>query len=687
MKIKMRILVYVLGLVIAAIGAVATVSIVFVSGVITDESMRYAQEVARTTAGTVKSRMDGGIAVARQLAQTFEALHRPGVRDRETYGAITKYYLEAHTGLLGVWTAWEPGALDGKDSSYVGKAGHDTTGRYIPYYYRDGGKVGLDALLDYATPGAGDYYLLARDSGKETVLEPYLYPIGGVDTLITSLVIPLRIDGRVVGVTGIDLTLDTIQNELAKTQPFATGYLSLISQKGLVVADPNTEALGKGAAAVGIGGENLAAIERGVAYVNASLDRGDDTTVVRVSEPFSIGESDTPWSIIVTAERDQVMAAVSDMTMMVTITALVVAAIAAVFILLIGHRIASPIVGLTGVMKRLADNDLSIDIPSRERSDEIGEMANTVQVFKDNSIRVKEMEAEKEVAEQRAEEENRAAMNQMVDEFQASVGGIVGTVASASTQMQGTAQSMSSTTEETIRQSTAVATAAEQASTNVQTVASAAEELSSSIGEIGRQVSQSSTIAARAVKDAKHTNKQVQELAQAAGKIGEVVSLITDIAEQTNLLALNATIEAARAGDAGKGFAVVASEVKNLANQTAKATDEIGNQIGGIQTATNDAVMAIDGIGKTIGEINEIASAIAAAVEEQGAATQEIARNVEQAANGTNDVTANIGGVNQAANETGSAATQVLEAATQLSHESETLRTEVDQFIAKVRAA
>ena len=245
---------------------------------------------------------------------------------------------------------------------------------------------------------------------------------------------------------------------------------------------------------------------------------------------------------------------------------------------------------------------------------------------------------------------------------------------------------MLSIAEQTNAQSTAVAVAAGQASTNVQAVASAAEELSGSIAEIGRQVAQSSEIASRAVKDAESTNDKIQGLAEAARKIGEVVELITDIADQTNLLALNATIEAARAGDAGKGFAVVASEVKNLASQTAKATEEIGGQIGGIQTATRQSVEAIRHIGKTIVKTNEVAVAIAAAVEEQGAATREIARNVEQAAMGTQEVTANIAVVTQASGEAGQAANQMLEVSSEMARQSETLKNKVEKFLAQVRS-
>ncbi len=273
----------------------------------------------------------------------------------------------------------------------------------------------------------------------------------------------------------------------------------------------------------------------------------------------------------------------------------------------------------------------------------------------------------------------------VADDFETNMKKVVDTVASAATELQSTAQGMEATASSTSQQATTVAAAAEEASANVQTVASAAEELSSSISEISRQVAQSTQIASTAVVEVDGANQKVQGLAEAAQKIGEVVALITDIADQTNLLALNATIEAARAGEAGKGFAVVASEVKNLANQTAKATEEISAQIGGIQGATQDAVTAIGSIGGIINQMNEIASTIAAAVEEQGAATQEIARNVEQAATGTTDVTTNIVQVTEAASETGSSAHDVLGAAGELSKQAEVLGSEMGNFVVEMR--
>lgn len=353
---------------------------------------------------------------------------------------------------------------------------------------------------------------------------------------------------------------------------------------------------------------------------------------------------------------------------------------------LIGRSIVRPVSGMTQAMKQLAGGDKSAEIPAQDAKDEIGEMAQAVVVFKQSMIEADRLAAEQR-AEQARKEQRQQAIESYIGEFDRSVRAALDALASAATELRATATSMSSTAEETQRQAGAVASASEQTSANVQTVAASAEEMTSSISEIGRQVTQAATIAKQAVADAQRTNGTVNTLAEAAQKIGQVVQLIQDIASQTNLLALNATIEAARAGEAGKGFAVVASEVKSLANQTAKATEEIAAQIGSIQTVTGEAVTAIQGIGGTIGHINEISTTIASAVEEQGAATQEIARNTQQAAKGTEQVSSNIAGVNRAAGETGAAASQVLSSAEDLGRQSETLRADINSFLEKIRAA
>ncbi|WP_207456138.1 methyl-accepting chemotaxis protein [Azospirillum sp. SYSU D00513] len=360
-------------------------------------------------------------------------------------------------------------------------------------------------------------------------------------------------------------------------------------------------------------------------------------------------------------------------------------------LLLLGWIVLGFVVGplrrMAAAMATIAQGDLTLTVEGVERRDEVGSLARSLQVFKDNGLEMRRMQAEQEELKARSERERRQAMLKLADAFEMSVKGVVETVASAASQMQGAATAMSGTAEEASRQAMAVASASDQASSNVQTVATATEELSASIQEIGRQVANSTEIAGRAVSETQRTGETIKGLVEAVRQIGDVVGLINSIASQTNLLALNATIEAARAGDAGKGFAVVATEVKSLAGQTAKATEEIQAKVQEIQQATGGAQAAVEGIEETIARMNEIAGAIAAAVEQQGAATRDISSNVQQAARGTQEVSNNIAGVNQAAAETGSAASQVLGAAGGLSREAGVLRQEVEHFIATVRAA
>jgi methyl-accepting chemotaxis protein len=373
-------------------------------------------------------------------------------------------------------------------------------------------------------------------------------------------------------------------------------------------------------------------------------------------------------------------------TIMIGISALGVIGGIAFGYLLALFGIARPISASVANLTELSQGNKNVDIYGVDRKDEIGEIAGTMQVFKENLIEGDRLRAEQEATKLRNEGERRQSMLDLAARFESSVGSVVEGVQSAASELQSTAKSMTATAEETSRQSTAVASASEETTQNVQTVASATEELTASIQEIGGQVNESSRIVGEAVAQADDTNAKVQSLSEAAQKIGDVVRLINDIAGQTNLLALNATIEAARAGDAGKGFAVVASEVKILATQTAQATEEIASQVRSIQDATSRSAQAIQAITGTINRVNEISTSIAGAIQEQGAATQEISRNIQQAAQGTTEVSANISSVTMAAEQTGTAANDVLTAATELGKNGAVLKTEVDQFLRSLRA-
>ncbi len=420
-----------------------------------------------------------------------------------------------------------------------------------------------------------------------------------------------------------------------------------------------------------------------------ALDQLIDSELYQIIDPVSEGiaelvEHQLRVSADIKSSFERDAKAVSIVFGIVAIAAAIAGAIA---LLATFGGVLRPLKRITGAMLQLSKNDLSVEIAGRDNRNEIGDMARALDVFKANAIEMRRLEAEQKEMERRAADEKRRAMNELADGFERSVGGIVELVSSAATELQTTATAMTATAEETSRQATTVAAASEQASANVQMVAGAAEELTASVKEIGGQVTESAKVTEQAVTKIEHANVSVKGLTEAAQRIGKVIDLINDVASQTSLLALNATIEAARAGAAGKGFAVVASEVKALATQTAKATEEIGDQITTMQGATTDVVSMVDGIGHVISRIDEIAVTISSAVEEQEAATQEIARNIQQAAIGTQDVSVNITSVTQAAGDTGASALQVLNASRDLAQQGALLRGEVSKFLAVVRAA
>jgi methyl-accepting chemotaxis protein len=411
-------------------------------------------------------------------------------------------------------------------------------------------------------------------------------------------------------------------------------------------------------------------VARGITAINSILRLAD-----------SIGDA---------ADQEAIGDAARSMSSLVTAGAILVAsmALALLSFWIAFSRISWPLSALTGAMAELARGNFAVVLPGLGRKDEVGDMAHAVEAFKTRAEQKARDEAEASIRQdQIASQQRKADMHRLADEFESAVGEIVETVSSASTELEASAGTLTTTAERAQQLTITVASASEEATTNVQSVASATEEMASSITEISRQVQESARMANDAVDQARTTNERVSELSKAAARIGAVVELINTIAEQTNLLALNATIEAARAGDAGRGFAVVASEVKALAEQTSKATGEIGQQITGIQAATQESVGAIKEISTTIERLSEISSTIAAAVEEQGAATQEISRNVQQAAQGTHQVSSNITDVQRGAGETGSASSQVLSSAQSLSSDSNRLKLEVGKFLNSVRAA
>lgn len=673
---------------ILALGASAWLTATKSGNIAHDLALEAGRQQADGIGSDVEKTFEAGFGTLDTLRSSFIELRKNGITDRKVYVDLLRATLEENPSFFGTWTGWEPNAFDGRDAEFANTGGvNDSTGRFVPYVVRAGNGISYEPLKDYDKPGPGDYYQLAFKSGEPQVLEPYSYDVAGKAVIMTSLALPIVIDGRTVGVVGLDMSLNQIAAELGKIKPYGTGSVSLISNKGLWAAYSDPQAIGKPITDQDQNfGQDLTDIAAGKLRTREDFSQSLDTDVIRVFQPIVSDAAKSPWSLMVNLPLDKIMAPVTTLAYYtVGAAAGAVLLLALVIFLLTRMLVAKPIGNLTGVVGKLAEGNTAVEVPATKRGDELGVMARAVEFFRQKLIEIEELRQKQKQAEIEAAEARRKGMLELADGFEASVKGVVQSVSSAATELQASSQSMASIAEETTRQSAAVAAATQQASASVTTVATASEELSASIGEISRQVSDSSSVARSAVEEVSRTGQTVETLAQAAEKIGGIVQLINEIASQTNLLALNATIEAARAGDAGKGFAVVASEVKNLATQTAKATEEISSQIGSMQTVTKDAVGAMQKIRSTIDRVNEIASAIASAVEEQSAATKEISGNAQQASQGTDEVTRNITGVSQAAADAGHAASQVLSASSDLSKQSETLRQEVDSFIRRVR--
>ncbi|WP_246135542.1 methyl-accepting chemotaxis protein [Pararhodospirillum oryzae] len=655
---------------------------------IRDLSQQGAASVAQEASARAGGVLGESLAVPRAIAALAQAQLATHAPDRAGFMEALAALLKDNPALVATWVAFEPNAFDGRDAAYVNARGHDTTGRFVPYVFR--GKTGVDVtpLLDYETAGPGDYYLLARDSQKGQLLEPYYYEVAGKQELITSLAIPIVRDGRAIGVAGVDMMLDGLSAVIDHIRPFADSRVSLISEGGLWVSTTDTSKLGTKVADSDPGAaQALAGGTRGLVTTEA-LSPATGARIHRVFVPVSLPQAANTWSVMVDLPEARMEEPVVRLTQGLIASAAVITLVLMAGITLLVRRLAvRPVQSLTRVVENLSAGRTDIPVPLTERADELGVMARAIDFFKEKLGEITRLRAEQEQAKAQAAEDRRREMIDLAESFETAIRAVVDGVSNAARDMQESASALSSTAQDASRQSAAVAAATHQASANVATVASAGEELSASIADISRRVSESRAVAQKAVEEARATGTTVESLAEAADHIGGIVQLITDIASQTNLLALNATIEAARAGEAGKGFAVVAGEVKHLATQTARATEDISTQIAVMQQVTGGATEAMARIQKTIGRVNEISTAIAASVEEQASATQEISHNAQQTAQGADEVSQGVSGVSTLAREVGQTAEHVLGASSALSTQADALRREVDAFIQRIRAA
>ncbi|WP_417841868.1 methyl-accepting chemotaxis protein [Terasakiella sp.] len=653
-----------------------------------DLALADAADIGRTQSANVKLQLDSAMLVAKELQKTFMAMRRSGVDNRSAYDAVLEDTMKQHPEIAGAWAGFEPNAFDGRDGDYQGKEPHNVkTGRYVTYFYNFGGGVTpyyLTSLdVDPSDP-TGDYYNIPFQTGKPFVVDPVMYNIDGVDILLPSFVYPVKDgEGKVLGVIGVDMAVNDMAAEFAKLQPMGTGRVSVISNKMKWVAHPDKAKVGKDLDDKDA--KQVAAVKKMT---------GTDVVIEEIGSahhlflPIPIMDVKTPWYIEVEIPTETLTASADKIALNMIVIAVVLVIVLCVSLLFLGQLIIrKPLQNSVGIIHELKNGNFEVTVTGRRRKDEIGEINTALEVFRDDAKKMQEMEgaqqrALREASQQRAEERAK-----MAADLEETLGKTIALINAAATRIKNDSEEMSDTSDQSMEQAVLVAASAEESSSNAHAVASAAEELSASINEISSQVQLSSSTTQEAVDESKRANEMVLRLSTAAEKIGEVVSLITDIAAQTNLLALNATIEAARAGDAGKGFAVVATEVKNLANQTALATDEISQQVASIQTETRGTAVAIQTVSSTVLNVNEIAATIASAVEEQGAATQEISHNVQQAAAGAAEVTQTISMVREGAMRTGEQAKDLQVSISDMSNAIAGLDGEVRSFLETVRNA
>ncbi|GAB7193212.1 methyl-accepting chemotaxis protein [Kineococcus sp. NUM-3379] len=611
------------------------------------DALRYTEQLAAGSADDAGAALRTGLATSRDLAATVAALHATGAT-RAQADDVQRRLLEAHPDYLGVWSGFEPGAFDGRDAEFAGTAGHDASGRYVPYWYRDGGTVQQTALVDYDQAGAGDYYQVPLTTGEDKVVEPYLYEVAGKPTLITSVGAPVVVDGRTIGVAGIDMALATLQEQVAAVRPYGVGTATLVSTAGAVVGSGAGEEPGEKPAQAA--GDLVAqAVRAGRPVSRQTSAAGRD--VVLVAAPLPLGEADT-WAMVLTIPTDTVLAEATALTRLSTLLALAALLAAAIAAYAVARSVLRPVERLRDRMAEIADGDGDLTQRVAENStDEVGQLGAAF---------------------------NRFAVK--VADTMRSIAGSSAALADASQGLNSISATLQDGAAGTSARVSGVSAAVRQVNSGIQSLATGSGEMATSITEISSSASRSAGVAAEAVGIAESAGRRVAELDAASADIGSVVQLITSIAEQTNLLALNATIEAARAGEMGKGFAVVAGEVKELAQQTARATEDITHRIEAIQAGTQGAAEEIGRIQQVVAQISDYSTSIAGAVEEQSATTAEMTRASSEAARGGAEIVHNISEVENAAGATEGAARATQAEAARLTELAGELRTLVGRF-------
>ncbi|VVS90646.1 chemotaxis methyl-accepting receptor [Desulfoluna spongiiphila] len=628
-----------------------------------DDALAKGTEMAHRYANEVKVILEEPMEGSQALAYAFMGMKKTGkMPDREILTNLLKGLVENDANLESLWACFEPDALDGRDAEYAGTDHHDKTGRYIPYIFRTGGALTVDQLRDYMIPETNNYYVIPQRSGKEYITPPTVYHIGetGMDVVLTSMVTPIKHDGKTIGVVGLDIELKALSDLVATIKPYGTGSAAIVANNGTFAAHVDKERIGKPMGEKGPWVNAADAVKAGRPYTFTSHSETLGTDLQQIFVPIEVGATDLPWSFLVTLPMDKVMENANS----ILITNITIGLVSFLIFAAVAWAIANSIVARIKenalVMNDIAEGEGDLTQFLQVRStDEIGELSSGFNRFMEKLQHLIRDVA----AGVSSVNEASAGLLSMSQELAQSAGN----TSSRATHVDQASRDMTD-------RLAGVAAAIEQASANIAMVATATEEMSATIGEIAKNTETARGISATALERTHGTSREMAALQSAAEEIGKVTETITDISEQTNLLALNATIEAARAGEAGKGFAVVAHEIKELASQTADATLGIKTIVESVQSTATASTTGMQEITTVIGEVNDIVSTIAGAVEEQSAATSEIAENVSQASQGIAEVNENAAGCSAMAGDIGTAIVDVNSGAEGVTHIGESLQ-------------
>lgn len=601
MDVSNKLNLLILTMVVIGVSALIWMVNLKVSELILQQVREYQLEIGKSAYQEVNLTLDHSFQTARAVKATGESLKEKNATDRDTFNEIHKNMLVAAPSLLGVWSGWEPEAFDGKDAQFVNTKGHDATGRYVPYWYRGKNGIALDPLVDYDKNGAGDYYMLTKSRGMETVLEPYFYELDGAQVLITSFATPIMHNGKLLGVAGVDYSLASLQKELQQLKPMGEGKVGLISMNGNWIVSLKDGDGGKNISgtepallplleAAKHGDQQLASLK--LAYL------GDDANVLLI--PIKAGQGDSYWFIVVSIPESTIFAPLQMLRQILMGLGILVALVTALLGWASIHSLLrQPLRAIIRAITDISQGKFGSTLAAAKREDDIGTLAKAIENYKNARMNELNTETEREQMRQRekdAEDNRKRELSALGDSFATVVGG---DAATGDNRPSFTA------------------------------VAISTEEMFAAIQDIARQTSLAQDVVTRAVSESEAMQKDFAQLATVSQQISEVVSFISDIASRTNLLALNASIEAARAGESGRGFSIVAEEVKKLAHQTTQATEDISNQIKRVLTGIESSRGSVDAISTTVGQVSQVSATVAAAVEEQTASMKKIADTVQ----------------------------------------------------------